>query len=284
MKLHEILVELGGGSLLQVANRSTCMMNSYLIETPDGKTVIMDGGYYGPEDAEHLTFLIKERGGVVDIWFITHAHSDHYGALSWILEHSDKLDFEIKELYFTFPDIEWLSKAEDPQVRPLVETFYSGIKKHSINVKELVKDDVILCGGMTFEILNDITGYQDIKVNPINNTSIVIKALFPEKEVLFLADLGVEAGEAILADKGEEAVRCDIVQVAHHGQQGVNKHFYQAVQPKLCLFPTTDWIWNNDFGNGPGTGSLKIDETRSWLKEIGNVAICPGFLGDYLLK
>lgn len=283
MKMNEIIVELGGGSLLQIANRSTCMMNSYLIKTPEGKTVIMDGGYYGPEDAEHLTALIKENGGTVDKWFITHAHSDHYGALSWILEHSDRLEFEIGELYLTFPDIDWLETAEDPQVRPLVETFYNGIEKHSLTVKPFVKDDVIECGGVTFDILNDIEGYRDIKVNPINNTSIVIMAHFPLKNVLFLADAGVELGESILSDKGEAAVRCDIVQMAHHGQQGVNRRFYEAVAPKLCLFPTTDWIWNNDFGNGPGTGHLKIDETRQWLKEIGNVAICPSFMGDYLL-
>lgn len=283
MKMNEILVELGGGSLLQVANRSTCMMNSYFIETPENKLVIMDGGYNGPEDAEHLTSLIKEHGGVVDKWFITHAHSDHYGALSQILAN-DALDIKINELYYSFPDIEWLAKAEDPAVKGLVEAFYNGVEKHRLNVKPFVKNDVIECGGMTFEILNDIDGYENITHNPINNTSIVIMAHFPAKDVLFLSDAGVELGEAILADKGEEAVRCDIVQVAHHGQQGVNKRFYEAVQPKLCLFPTTDWIWNNDFGNGPGTGHLKIDETRQWLKEIGNVAILPGFLGDYLLK
>jgi len=283
LKMHEILVELGGGSLLQIANRSTCMMNSYLIKTPDGKLAIMDGGYYGPEDAEHLTGLIKENGGVVDKWFITHAHSDHYGALSWMLEHSDALDIEIKELYYSFPDLEWLGRVEDPQVRPLVETFYRGIEKHGLQVLPFVKDDIIECGGMTFEIFNDIEDYEKITHNPINNTSIVIMAHFPEKDVLFLADAGIELGEEILADKGD-AVRCDIVQVAHHGQNGVNKRFYEAVQPKVCLFPTTDWIWNNDFGNGPGTGTLKIDETRQWLKEIGNVAILPGFLGDYLLK
>lgn len=282
--MNEIFVDFGGGSLLQVANRSTCMMNSYFIKTPEGKTVIMDGGYYGPEDAEHLTGLIKEHGGIVDKWFITHAHSDHYGALSWMLEHSEKLDIEIKELYLSFPDIEWLAKAEDPAVRGLVETFYSGIEKHNLTVKPFIKNSFIECGGMTFEILNDIEGYENIKVNPINNTSIVIKAHFPKREVLFLADLGVEAGEAILCDKGEAAVSCDIVQMAHHGQQGVNKRFYEAVQPKLCLFPTTDWIWNNDFGNGPGTGPLKIDETRQWLDEIGAVAMCLGFMGDYLLK
>ena len=136
---------------------------------------------------------------------------------------------------------------------------------------------------MSFEIFNDVEGYENITHNPINNTSIVIKAHFPEKEVLFLSDAGIELGEEILRERGEDGVRCDIVQVAHHGQNGVNKRFYEAVQPKLCLFPTTDWIWNNDFGNGPGTGSLKIDETREWLKEIGNVAICPMFLGDYKL-
>ena len=62
MTIHEIDVGLGGGSLLQVANRSPVQMMSYVIDTPEGKTILIDGGYRRPEDAAHLRELIRERG------------------------------------------------------------------------------------------------------------------------------------------------------------------------------------------------------------------------------
>lgn len=38
--------------------------------------------------------------------------------------------------------------------------------------------------------------------------------------------------------------------MSHHGQQGATKELYECINPKICLWPTTDWLWNNDDGNG----------------------------------
>lgn len=78
--LNKAELGLGGGSLLQVANRSLTQMMSYIIDTPHGEVIVMDGGNYCAEDGEHLHEQLKARGGRVSMWFITHAHSDHLGA------------------------------------------------------------------------------------------------------------------------------------------------------------------------------------------------------------
>ena len=89
------------------------------------------------------------------------------------------------------------------------------------------------------------------------------------RTVLFVGDLGVEAGEALLRELPPEDIRAEVVQMAHHGQQGVTKAFYEAVAPRVCLWPTPDWLWDNDSGAGKGSGPWKTLETRSWMEELG---------------
>ena len=69
-------VDLGGGFVLQYANRDPYQMMGYLLKTPEGKTIVIDGGRQEGADAAYLHELILKEGGRVDLWLITHAHDD----------------------------------------------------------------------------------------------------------------------------------------------------------------------------------------------------------------
>jgi len=101
---------------------------------------------------------------------------------------------------------------------------------------------------------------------------------------LFLGDMGWDSGDDYLRTHGNEKIRCDIVQLAHHGQNGVTKEFYQAVQPKICLYTAPDWLWENDIGGGKGSGPWKTLEVREWMEELSVEQSCPAAYGDYILK
>ena len=282
MKLNEIDVGFGGGSLLQVANRSHVQMMSYVIETPDGKTVVIDGGHDCSEDAEQLNKLISERGGKVALWLFTHAHNDHYGALFNMLKNNDKLDFEIEKMMFSFPETEWLKEIEGGgSYQPCCE-FLAQLESHGIKYSELEAGTVIECGGMTFEIINNCKNYKDY--SSVNDTSIVILAHFPKRDVLFLGDLAVNGGNYLLEHFNAAKIRCDIVQMAHHGQGGVDKNFYERVQPKICLYTAPDWLWENDNGGGKGSGPWLTLQTRTWMEDMNVERFCPCAYGDYLFK
>ncbi len=45
--------------------------------------------------------------------------------------------------------------------------------------------------------------------------------------------------------------------MAHHGQAGATKQLYEAIAPKICLWPTPEWLWNNDAGNGKNTRTME---------------------------
>ena len=57
--------------------------------------------------------------------------------------------------------------------------------------------------------------------------------------------------------------------MAHHGQAGVRKSFYQAIRFRACLWPTPTWVYNNDIGKGFNTHILQTIDTRNWMEELG---------------
>ena len=54
-----------------------------IIENGEGGLIVVDGGW--TEHADYLLNQIKEKGGHVMAWLVTHPHSDHAGALAEIL-------------------------------------------------------------------------------------------------------------------------------------------------------------------------------------------------------
>ena len=280
IKMNLVELGLGGGKLLQVANRSHIQSMLYLIETPNGKTILIDSGNYKKdEDGKHLYELIKQRGGKVDAWIITHAHDDHFGGLLWILENVENPQLEIGSLYFNFPPIDWVGTI-DPRMRKYVEKFYANIEQYGIIPKTIKKGDVISVDGIFIEVLNDLEGYEDY--TNINDTTIALLVHFPKRKVLFLGDLDVDGGKNLLSVCPHEKLRQDIVQMAHHGQNGADKEFYTHVMPKICLYCAPDWLWENDNGGGGDSGPWKTLETRAWMEELGALVSCPHAYGDYL--
>lgn len=95
---------LGGSKLTLLANQTASQMLSVLIETNQGKIIMIDGGV--EEDAAHLIQSLMARGGHVDTWLITHPHSDHVGALNYILSHPE-CGITVDNLYYSFANLSW---------------------------------------------------------------------------------------------------------------------------------------------------------------------------------
>ena len=280
IKTITVPVGLGGGSLLQAANRSRNQMMSYMIGTPEGRTVVIDGGFRCKEDGEHLSSLIRQRGGKVDDWFLTHGHDDHFGALLWMMEQSESLDFSVGTVWADLPPAEWFLEVERGAYYESVCALLEGFIRHRLPVQRLRCGQRIPCGGITVEVIK-ASEYECC--DNINDSSLVLRVHFPERDVLFLGDLGAAGGNRLLETCPPEKLRCAIVQMAHHGQNGVDRGFYETVQPEICLYPTPDWLWENDLGGGKGTGPFATLITRRWMEELGVKLSCPGAFGDYLL-
>lgn len=244
-------------------------MGAYIITADDGGLVVIDGGW--KSDAENLLNYLKVASGgdkpKIDAWILTHPHSDHVeGFLEIMQNHSDEIDFN-GPVYYNFPSVQFLSKL-DCDAAESAEKFYDALPVFADKTRIVSGGDVYYVGKMKFEFLcsPDYTLTRDV----CNNSSLVIKMTHGEKTVMFCADCGYDLGKKLLEIYGDSGIlKCDVCQVAHHGQGGCDKDFYEAVSPKICLWPTPEYLWNNDAGLGYNTHEWKTLETRAWFEEMG---------------
>ena len=250
-----------GFTLWQLPPQTHTQMNSYVLRTVGGKVAVIDGGVAG--DAPYLRAFLAAMGNRVDAWFVSHPHPDHVDALTAIL--TDPRDLRIAAIHGSLPDETWVAEHE-PAYLKTVREFHEALRASGARYREVAVGQRIEFDGIRIEILG--VRNPEITANAINNSSVVMRVSDETKSILFTGDLGVEGGRKLLDGPYGDRLRADYVQMAHHGQNGVDEPFYRAVRPQACLWPTPIWLWNNDAGEGHGTGPWKTAEVRDWMNAL----------------
>ncbi len=254
-----------GEEMVILKNQTSSQMMSYVIRTKNGALIVVDGGL--PADAQHLKETLLQFGGHVNAWFITHPHSDHAGAFAQLVEDGLAAQgLSVDMVYYHFADQEWYVQNEDwraetaARVRAAVES----LGPDSSHVTH--KDEVYTIDSVTVRVMNDPYLLSE---NSINNSSVCFQMTVGQQKVLFLGDLGAAASGIFLADHAPGDVKSDFVQMAHHGQHGVTREVYEAIAPSVCMWNAPYWLYDNDTGNGPGSGPYGTLEVRKWMEELG---------------
>jgi len=89
----------------------------------------------------------------------------------------------------------------------------------------------------------------------------------PNKKVLILGDTGPLGGDRLYARHMDD-LKCDIVQMAHHGHSGVGVEVYLMASPKACLWCCPAWLWDEPIKlwNERMWGTMM---QRRWMDMIG---------------
>ena len=251
---------LGGASLTMLNSQSDSQMLSAIIQTSQGNLIVVDGGLGA--DGDYLKSQIQARGGHVSAWLITHPHGDHVGALYKILQDEAagiSSGITIDGIYYSFADRNWYTlhdKDEVTMAHSIIGTF-EGLPQSMLH--SVSKGQTIQVDDVTILVMND---RYELASDKGNNAGIVYKVYVNSKSILFLGDMAEEGGKRLLADVGPELLKSDIVQMAHHGQNGVDESVYQAIDPTICLWPTPKWLWES-------TGNrYRIAETKNWISKL----------------
>lgn len=255
-----------------------------------------DADPYLPSALRSILCLEEGEYFEVEAWFLSHAHSDHYYELSKMLaDYSEDSNYKINNFYFDFPDFDDYYAARGslglPSFNYTLSTkfnkfkqnlnkyanvngidiesesmlWYDDINGSTINSAEIKWGLDIEIDGIRFEIMQT-WDYADRKGSEdINETSLVMRAHVEGQSILFLNDLGGfnsdRSSGARLVNTYGEALKSDIVQMAHHGQKGSQKALYDLVDAKVHLWPTPAFVWNypNDYTH--------LVETRKWVND-----------------
>ena len=206
---------------------------------------------------------MKECGSVIDLLIVTHCHHDHIGALIPLLKNENII---IKQIIFDFPTLRTIkSILKTKWEYDVVLEFLKIVKKRKIPlfIPELLKN--YQCGDFVLRFLK----LGDIHHHELNDSSLVFSLKTPSKKILFLGDISPKMSDKLaMKYKDKDELKCDYLQLAHHGQSGGSYNLYSLTYAKYGLWCAPKWLFDNDSGTGPGFGPWSSDETKMWLSEL----------------
>lgn len=254
----------GVGELWMLGSTTGAQNLSIVIKSPNGKLIVVDGGWEA--DADKLSSLILQQGGKVDAWLTTHPHEDHVGALCAILNDGAR-KIKIDKIYCSLATSEWYRQVS-PTGAGIADQLQSAFTKLRVGTvtNNIGRGTEINIDDVNIRVLNNRGVYT---YNGVNNSSLVYKIRVSGQSILILGDLAYDGGKDLVKTCTAAELKTDIVQMAHHGQQGVDQDAYALIAPTTCLWPTPAWLWNNDNGGGVGSGPWGTLTTRAWMDALG---------------
>ena len=223
----------------------------YVVQLADGSFIIYDGGYQKDDITEELMDVLRSNTAsgqdiIIRAWLITHPHGDHYGTFR---SFADKYAKDVTLEYLLIAPI------TETERRPQANDSY---------LQHGVLDDIIkyegakICNvfpGMVFNFCNVkmeiLETYHDAYIlatvrGTSNNTCIVSRIFAEDRNILFLADAGMDQGEHMVIMYGDY-LKSDMCQVSHHSVEDFPLIGYRHINAATLWYPCNSELygWTN---------------------------------------
>ena len=181
----------------------------------NGKNMLIDAGPYeaGPGIVDWLT---KHNISYLDTVISTHPHSDHIGAMPYVLNRV-KTGVVID--------------SGDTHTTPAYEALLKTIERKNIPYRTVKEGDTI---NLDPTIRIDVLSPPDTTTDDLNENSIVLRISSEKNTILMMGDAG-KTTEARLLTSGK-SLKADILKVGHHGSRhSSGREFIKAVSPEIAI-------------------------------------------------
>ncbi len=227
----------------------------------DGSFVIVDGGHHGNSGiyATNIINALREQSKdyaktdkdiTIAAWIISHPHTDHFGTLMNEYKQFTKFNFERIMVNF-WPEAAFTTAQN--KTASFATGKYVNYNKTVSVAREIGVDYVVphigqvwWFGDTAFEILYTLDAYLPTVANAFNTSSIVFRSITTDASGKSTTAIitGDATGHAfnICNQLYKTELKCDILQVAHHGggTGGANngtQSAYSLMQPSVILWP-----------------------------------------------
>lgn len=203
--------------------------DSVFVVSPRGKTLLIDGGgsfggfsrqesNLGPDPGEEAVspYLWSRGFQKLDVVALTHAHQDHIGGLTAILEN-----FLVDSL--------WIGREVNSPALKLLEELARGKK---IPIVHQARGSKLSWDGVEGEFFWPEVSMGDLASNAQNNDSLVLRLRYGNRAFLLPGDAEKQAENDMLAENSAGAMRADLLKAGHHGSKNSTTfEFLAAVHP-----------------------------------------------------
>ncbi len=204
---------------------------STLIVTPNGKSVLIDCGGRGKQNAVY-NIITQEAGlSAVDYFVLTHYHDDHYGCIKKLKEKG----FSVRKKYYDRDQESYLpdSKKEGPRYEEYVKA--AGDKRtylktgRKINIDSNVDIESVVVNSRAKGQRGRIRFPEDE-----NAYSIGLMISYNGFDFLIAGDITEEV-ELNLVNRGV-LKNIDVYHVSHHGADTSScTNFLNVITPEVCI-------------------------------------------------
>ncbi|GAB4213883.1 MAG: hypothetical protein OHK0022_51600 [Roseiflexaceae bacterium] len=187
--------------------------DSVLIETPDRRTMLIDGGNGG---SGTLDYLRQQGIATIDVMVASHPHADHIGGLIDVLR--------------AMP-VGVVRTSGASHTTGTFEQFLDAIATAQVPFRDTKPGERIALGGLAVEVLRSVA-----EAPELNDTSLVLRLEYGQVSFLFTGDAERPSEEQLLREVPER-LRATVLKVGHHGSAtSSTPAFLEAVRPEVAVY------------------------------------------------
>ena len=212
----------------------------------DGRFIVVDGGFNREKDADDLYKLLKNNtpsgmDTVIAAWFITHAHGDHHATFTSVFTKY-RSSVKVENVIFN-PPLGGVYSSDKDEGGGWV-TLISTIPAYRANYIRPHVGDRYYIGDAVIDMLYTVDYQYPQVFSYYNTSSLIFSVKLAGQRIMVTGDGANTSFDKIVKMYGEN-LKCDIVQVAHHGYgTGTSASAstaiiqgYRYMSPSLVLWP-----------------------------------------------
>lgn len=230
----------------------------YIVKCSDGSFFIIDSAHmYSVNDNDRIHDFLRSINGAEEKihiagWFFSHGHTDHICKFMDFLKYNMS-DCVIDGIYYNFVAPGHKDEGEwEESERTVRINFASLLKEHpEIKKYKLHSGQHFYINELEFYVLATHEDVYPNSMSNFNDTSTALMMTYEGTRVSFPGDGGRMISD-VMTSRYSDELKCDIMQVSHHGHMGCRTEFYEKSGAKTALFPNT---------------RIKLDEENEKLEE-----------------